>query len=150
MGFIIRSAFWLGVVAVVLPSEPKPEPPKADTPVKQVSALDTMDAAQAAAGDVLRFCERQPDACATGARLAGALLGKVQYSLKIGGEYLTSRFGDRETPAGEAPSAPAEATQAKDAPREAMKDPARVPSEPAPRQIRATTPGQSVHPRSPA
>ena len=68
MRFLLRMAFWLTVVCILLPrSGPQPAPPA------KVSAIDAMSAATATVGDVRQFCERQPEACNVGSQAAAEL-----------------------------------------------------------------------------
>ena len=68
MFFLLRMAFWLCVVCVLLPSGTKSTSPDA-----QVDASEAVTFASAAVSDVRGFCERQPDACVTGGKVAVAL-----------------------------------------------------------------------------
>ena len=61
MRFLLRMAFWLGVVAVLLPRDGTGPASSA-----QISATDAMSAATATVGDMRQFCERQPEACNVG------------------------------------------------------------------------------------
>jgi hypothetical protein len=73
MFFLIRMAFWLCVVCVLLPSGTKSASPDA-----QIDATQAVTLASAAVSDVRGFCERQPDACVTGGRVAVALGHKAE------------------------------------------------------------------------
>jgi hypothetical protein len=92
MRFLLRMAFWLGVVLVVLPSagsQPAPE--------LAVSAGDAVSAAKAAVGDMRQFCERQTDACAIGSHAASALGRRAQAGAKMLYEFLNEQIGPNET-----------------------------------------------------
>ncbi len=69
----MRMAFWLCVVCVLLPSGTKSASPDA-----QIDATQAVTLASAAVSDVRGFCERQPDACVTGGRVAVALGHKAE------------------------------------------------------------------------
>jgi hypothetical protein len=86
MRFLLRLAFWLGVVAVLLPRDGT-EPPLS----AQVSALDAMSAATATVGDLRQFCERQPEACNVGSQAAVALEDRA----KAGAKRLYDMFNER-------------------------------------------------------
>jgi hypothetical protein len=61
MGFLIKSAFWLSLVLLVLPlggGSEEGEP--------SVGAFETFAAAQAAISDMAGLCERQPEVCEVG------------------------------------------------------------------------------------
>lgn len=102
MLFLIRVAFWLSIVILVLPvSVPQKS---ADTP--QVGAVDALSAAGAAFADFGQFCERQPQACAIGSQALSAFGAKAQASARWLYEIVT------EQPAGQpsktaAPAQPA-------------------------------------------
>ena len=59
MKFLVRTAFWLTIVVLLLPrlgSAP------------QVSAGEAVSAAGAAVSDMRQFCARQPEACVVGSQ----------------------------------------------------------------------------------
>jgi len=73
MFFLLRMAFWLCVVCMLLPSGSK-----TTTPESQIGASEAVTLAGAAVSDVRGFCERQPDACVTGGKVAVALGHKAE------------------------------------------------------------------------
>ena len=73
MFFLLRMAFWLGVVCVLLSSGGK-----SNTPEAQIDASQAVTLASAAVTDVRGFCERQPDACEAGGKVAVALGHKAE------------------------------------------------------------------------
>jgi hypothetical protein len=66
MFFLLRMAFWLGLVLVLLPREKTPESEK----LPQVGASEAVSAATAAVSDMTQFCKRQPAACEVGGQAA--------------------------------------------------------------------------------
>jgi hypothetical protein len=62
MFFLLRMAFWLGLVLVLLPREKTPESEK----LPQLGASEAVSAASAAVSDMSQFCKRQPAACEVG------------------------------------------------------------------------------------
>jgi hypothetical protein len=66
MFFLLRMAFWLGLVLVLLPRDKTPESDK----LPQVSVGDAVQAATAAVSDMSQFCKRQPQACEVGGQAA--------------------------------------------------------------------------------
>ncbi|HEY6861136.1 MAG TPA: DUF5330 domain-containing protein [Pseudolabrys sp.] len=74
MFFLLRMAFWLGVVCVLLPTSGM----KSTSPDAQIKASEAVTLASAAVSDVRGFCERQPDACVTGGKVAVALGHKAE------------------------------------------------------------------------
>jgi hypothetical protein len=66
MFFLLRMAFWLGLVLVLLPREKTPESGK----LPQIGASEAVSAATAAVSDMGQFCKRQPAACEVGGQAA--------------------------------------------------------------------------------
>ena len=66
MFFLLRMAFWLGLVLVLLPREKTPESEK----LPQIGASEAVSAATAAVSDMGQFCKRQPAACEVGGQAA--------------------------------------------------------------------------------
>ncbi|MBR0798445.1 DUF5330 domain-containing protein [Bradyrhizobium jicamae] len=69
MFFLLRLAFWLGLVLVLLPRDKAPESEK--TP--QISTSEAVSAATATISDMGQFCKRQPAACEVGGQAATAI-----------------------------------------------------------------------------
>lgn len=74
MFFLLRMAFWLGLVLVLLPREKTPDSDK----LPQIGASEAVSAATAAVSDVSQFCKRQPAACEVGGQAATALGQRAQ------------------------------------------------------------------------
>ena len=74
MFFLLRMAFWLGLVLVLLPREKTPESEK----VPQIGASEAVSAATAAVSDMGQFCKRQPAACEVGGQAATAIGQRAQ------------------------------------------------------------------------
>ena len=66
MFFLLRMAFWLGLVLVLLPREKTPESEK----LPQIGTSEAVSAATAAVSDMSQFCKRQPSACEVGGQAA--------------------------------------------------------------------------------
>lgn len=77
MFFLLRAAFWIGLVLILIPSE-GPRPP--DAP--KIATGDAVSAAAAALSDATRFCDRQPEACAVGSQTAAYLGHRAQAGAK--------------------------------------------------------------------
>jgi hypothetical protein len=93
MFFLLRMAFWLGVVLVLLPSG-------GSQPTRQASNFNTVDAISAASAtvaDMRHFCERQPQACEVGSQAAVAIGHRAQAGAKMLYEFLSDRLGPTET-----------------------------------------------------
>ena len=74
MFFLLRLAFWVGLVLVLLPRDKTAESDK--TP--QLKASEAVSAATATASDVGQFCKRQPAACEVGSQAATMIGQRAQ------------------------------------------------------------------------
>ena len=74
MFFLLRMAFWLGLVLVLLPRETTPESDK----LPQLGASEAVSAATAAVSDMSQFCKRQPAACEVGGQAATVIGQRAQ------------------------------------------------------------------------
>ena len=74
MFFLLRMAFWLGLVLVLLPRDKTPESQK----LPQISVSDAVTAASAAVSDMSQFCKRQPQACEVGGQAATVIGARAQ------------------------------------------------------------------------
>ncbi|PWT89251.1 MAG: hypothetical protein C5B56_07415 [Proteobacteria bacterium] len=86
MRFLLRMAFWMTVVLVLLPSRGSQPTPKTN-----VSALEAMSAAIATVGDMRSFCERQPEACIVGSQAATVIGQRAQAGARMLYDYLSHR-----------------------------------------------------------
>src|ERR1700759_899382 len=66
MFFLLRMAFWLGLVLVLLPRDKTTESDK----LPQIDASQAVQAATAAVSEMSQFCKRQPQACEVGGQAA--------------------------------------------------------------------------------
>ncbi|WP_022720086.1 DUF5330 domain-containing protein [Rhodopseudomonas sp. B29] len=74
MFFLLRMAFWLGLVLVLLPREQTPESAK----MPKIEASEAVSAATAAVSDFSQFCKRQPAACEVGEQAATVIGQRAQ------------------------------------------------------------------------
>src|ERR1700724_118575 len=74
MCFLLRLAFWLGLVIVLLPRDKTPDSPK----LPHTSAQEAVQAATAAVSDMSQFCKRQPSACEVGGQAATVIGHRAQ------------------------------------------------------------------------
>jgi hypothetical protein len=95
MRFLLRMAFWLTVILVLLPSGGSQPTPKAN-----MSALDAVSAAAATVADMRSFCERQPDACSVGSQAAAAIGQRAQAGAKMLYDYLSESRTADDVPTG--------------------------------------------------
>ena len=84
MFFLLRVAFWLTVVLVLLPSTGSQPNAKSN-----IGATEAMMAAGAAMSDMSGFCDRQPNACVVGAQAAAALGQRAQAGAKMVYDFLS-------------------------------------------------------------
>lgn len=93
MFFLLRMAFWLGVVLVLLPSVTAQQGPAAN----EVRASEAISAASATVEDLRGFCGRQPEACSVGSQMAIAIGYKAQAGAKMLYDVLSESLAPRET-----------------------------------------------------
>lgn len=72
MFFLLRMAFWIGLVLLVLPIS------TAEDGSRQIGAWQALSAAQSALSDLSGFCDRQPQACAVGGQMLLHIGDKAQ------------------------------------------------------------------------
>ena len=90
MVFLLRMAFWLGLVLVLLPREKTPDAEK----LPQLGASEAVSAATAAVSDMSQFCKRQPAACEVGGQAATVLGQRAQ----AGARKLYQIITDKRSP----------------------------------------------------
>ena len=86
MFFLIRTAFWLSIVIVLLPT-----PESMKTPEPGIGAAQAVTAASATVSDMSQFCSRQPEACQIGSQALIYFGHKAQASAKWVYEKFTSK-----------------------------------------------------------
>jgi hypothetical protein len=86
--FLLRSAFWLTVVILLIPADPQ----SGEAP--RVTLVNALVAAQATFADVSGFCERNPDVCITGSAAIDVFAEKAGNGVELIRTYL-----DGEAPA---------------------------------------------------
>jgi len=89
MRFLLRLAFWLSIVVLLLPAAPSK--PTAGHP--PIGASDAVSAATAAVSDMRQFCLRQPDACAVGSQAISQFGQKAQAGAKMLYDFLNDKVG---------------------------------------------------------
>jgi hypothetical protein len=93
MFFLLRMAFWLSVVCVLLPSGTKSTSPDAN-----IDATQAVTLASAAVSDARGFCDRQPDACVAGGKVAVALGHKAEAGARTIYEFITAKLSEKSAP----------------------------------------------------
>ena len=87
MFFLLRMAFWLGLVLILLPSRSSRQPQG-----NQVAPSEAISAASATVGDLRQFCARQPDACTVGSHVASQLGSRAQAGATMLYEFVTDNL----------------------------------------------------------
>ena len=90
MFFLLRMAFWLGLVLVLLPRDKTPESDK----LPQIGASEAVQAATAAVSDMSQFCKRQPATCEVGGQ-AATVIGQ---RAKDGAQKMYKNITDKKAP----------------------------------------------------
>jgi len=93
MFFLLRMAFWLSVVCVLLPSGTKSASPETNIDAKQAVTV-----ASAAVSDARGFCDRQPDACAAGGKVAVAIGHKAEAGARTIYEFIAAKLSKNPAP----------------------------------------------------
>jgi hypothetical protein len=93
MFFLLRMAFWLSVVCVLLPSGTKSTSPEAN-----IDATQAVTLASAAVSDARGFCDRQPDACVVGGKVAVAIGHKAEAGARTIYEFITTKLAEKAAP----------------------------------------------------
>jgi hypothetical protein len=87
MMFLLKAAFWLGLVLVLLPTGSNKQ--AVDAP--QIDIARATTAATAAVADLSEFCTRRPESCAVGSTVASILAHRAQAGAVMVYEFITER-----------------------------------------------------------
>ena len=90
MFFLLRMAFWLTVVCVLLPGSGE----KAALPDAQINAVQAATLASAAVTDVRGFCDRNPNACVVGGKVATAIGHRAEAGARTIFEFVSTKLTD--------------------------------------------------------
>ena len=90
MGFVIKSAFWLSLVLLLIPigGNEEGEP--------TIGAVEAFLAAQAVVGDVAGLCERKPEACEVGKEALHTIGVRAKEGARIAYGMLDEHFSEGE------------------------------------------------------
>src|SRR5690242_19824512 len=88
MFFLLRMSFWLALVCVLLPGGGD------NKAVSQIDPASAVSAAGAAVSDMRGFCDRQPQACVVGGKVAVALGQKAEAGARTLFEMVSSQMKD--------------------------------------------------------
>jgi Family of unknown function (DUF5330) len=78
MLFLIRTAFWLMIIVLLLPTDEK-------------QRSEVYGTAQAAVNDVATFCDRNPETCARGKDAIGVFVQKAEFGARILMDFINGR-----------------------------------------------------------
>jgi hypothetical protein len=90
MGFLIKSAFWLSLVLLVIPFDAGDNAQKSET----VSPIAALLAAREAASDIGQICERKPEVCTVGQEALHTIGVRARAGAKLAYEALDRHFDD--------------------------------------------------------
>lgn len=90
MFFLLRMAFWLGIVCVLLPNVGS----KSNAPDAQIDPVQAVTLASAAVSDARGFCDRQPEACVAGGKVALALGHKAEAGARTLYEFISTKLNE--------------------------------------------------------
>jgi uncharacterized protein DUF5330 len=96
MFFLLRMAFWLGLVLVLLPRDKTPDADK----LPQINAQEAVQAATAAVSDMTQFCKRQPQACDVGGQAVTVIGHRAQEGARKVYQIITDKPAATEKAAG--------------------------------------------------
>ena len=88
MRFLLKLAFWLTIVVLLLPSD---RAQQGATP--QIGTSEAVSATGAVVTDVRGFCARQPDACAVGSQALAEFGHKAHAGAKMLYDFLGEKVG---------------------------------------------------------
>ncbi|POF31713.1 DUF5330 domain-containing protein [Roseibium marinum] len=92
MFFLLRTAFWLTLVLVLIPFGSDQEN---TTPTETVDPVSAFLVAQATVSDIGGFCERNPQACETGGNALTVIGSRARDGVRIVYEYLDTQVEAR-------------------------------------------------------
>jgi hypothetical protein len=90
--FLIRAAFWLSVVILLIPADSSSGE---DAP--RVTVIEALVATRATISDLSAFCDRNPDVCVTGSAAAQLFSEKAQNGVRM--LYRLFDEGEEKAPA---------------------------------------------------
>jgi hypothetical protein len=93
MLFLIRTAFWLTIIVLLLPTDER-------------QRSEVYGTAQAAVHDVATFCDRNPETCARGKDAFSVLVQKAQFGARMVMDLIMDRTGPEgdEPPGSDTPA----------------------------------------------
>ena len=92
MGFLLKTAFWLSLVIVLLPA-----PENDGTQPQLVSTTEAVSLLSAALNDFRGFCGRNPEACVTGAAAAQTFGHKAQHATRLLHDFISEKLEENNS-----------------------------------------------------
>jgi len=92
MFFLLRMAFWLTIVCVLLPGSGE----KAQSPEAKIDAVQAVTLASAAVSDMRGFCDRNPDACVVGGKVATAIGHRAEAGARTIIDFVSNKLADNK------------------------------------------------------
>jgi hypothetical protein len=93
MFFLLRAAFWLSLVVLLIPSGG--ESSSDAHPARPLSTFEAVGAAHSTYQDLKGFCGRNPDACETGRVIADGFASKA----RVGARWVYEQLDPKDTTA---------------------------------------------------
>jgi Family of unknown function (DUF5330) len=87
--FLVRSAFWLSVVILLLPAEIDETDTKLGNAQTSITAGQALGAAKSTVSDLSGFCLRNQIACSTGKAAVDIFIRKAQYGANLLNEWVS-------------------------------------------------------------
>lgn len=91
MGFLIKVAFWLGLVLVLIPYDDG-----SGLHGEPVGPMQVLHTAGEIAGDFAGLCERKPDTCQSGRAILRAVGVRAREGARIAYEALDSKLAEED------------------------------------------------------
>lgn len=91
MGFLLKSAFWLSLVLLVIPFG------NDEGDARTIGAVEAFLAARAVIDDMSGLCERRPEACEAGRSAVHTIGVRAREGARIAYDMLDERFGEPGT-----------------------------------------------------
>lgn len=102
MFFLLRMAFWLTVVLVLLPFFPLGQTHGPDgSSAPPLDTMQALSAASSAVSDASGFCSRQPQACAIGRDIVQVLGERAEIGARLALSYISEQIADQKRRAAE-------------------------------------------------
>jgi hypothetical protein len=91
MMFLLRTAFWLMIIILLLPTDDR-------------QRSEVYGTAEAAVKDVTGFCERNPEPCAKGRDVIDVFMQKAEFGAHLLMDFINGRTGGGDDPSASWPS----------------------------------------------